>query len=180
MVFSPRVIVPALLVCCCGEGTTDTAAPTEPRDAAVLADMAAWVWSDSDPEPGHDPGSGPCAASSYGLEGSVLEVDTGLCPYAVLEQPLLADLRQGELIELVWWHNQLVAEEEAVGHVLLVADGVVLYEREVPIPSEPLAYTEVVEVAADVPEGAALVLHLHNHGANAWSFLRIERLAPTR
>jgi hypothetical protein len=143
--------------------------------------MGAWVPSEADPEPTHRQADDDCPEAGWGLEGSVLEVETGTCSYGVLEQPLLAELWPGDEVELVWWHNQLVSEEPATGHVLLTVGGHVLYEREVAIPHEPDAYTETVTVSERVEAGEPVVLHLHNHGANSWSFLRVERLAaPAR
>lgn len=177
-----RVSLPSLCLCvaCGGEaGLVDDSAPPAraPRTAAVLADMAAWAEGGVDPMPEHAAPESTCPPSGWGLEGAALEVSTGVCTHAVLEQPLLADLMPGDRVEVVWWHNQLVAESPATGHLLLAVDGETLYEREVAIPSDADAYTEQVEITRAVVAGAPLVLHLHNHGANDWTLLRIERLA---
>lgn len=162
------ILLPLLLIACTGPGE-----PAEPRPGADLLDVEAFVLSDADPL-GH--GDVDCPAAAWTIEGATVEVDTGACPLAVLEQPLLADVLPSDTLELVFWHNQLVAEEEAEAHLALLIDGTVIYERFVPIPSEPEAYTErITGVRAD--PGALLQLHLHNHGANSWNLLHVERLA---
>jgi hypothetical protein len=89
----------------------------------------------------------------------------------------VADFRAGEPIELVFWHSDLVAEAPAEAHLALAIDDQVLYEGTVLIPSPPAAYTEAFEAPFDAPVGSVATLHLHNHGANVWNFLRFERMS---
>ncbi len=153
-----------------------TGAPPSDRAAADLVDMAAWAAATSpDPLPEHRPDPADCAASGLLLEGSTFEINTGLCRYAFLEQPLLADLEPGDEVEVVMYHSDLVATEPALGHFALLVGEQVLWERFVPIPSVPDAYTDLVEVAFAASAGDPLLLHVHNHGANTWNLLRVER-----
>ena len=158
----------------------DSGATGGPRPAAALVDVAAWAEDPAaDPLPAHRPAGATCAPSGWGREGSSLEVETGLCPYAVFAQPALADLRPGEEVELVLWHKDLVAEEPAEAHVLVSVGDVVLFDRRVPIPSGPEAYTETVTVQGRAAAGDPVVWHLHNHGANSWNLLSVDRRATT-
>ncbi len=127
-------------------------------------------------EPSDNLGHGEvdCPPAAWTIEGATVEIDTGACPLAVLEQPLLDDVQPGDTLELVFWHSQLVAEEEAEAHLALLVDGTVIYERLVPIPSDPEAYTEEITGVSAEP-GDLLQVHLHNHGANAWNLLHLER-----
>jgi hypothetical protein len=102
-------------------------------------------------------------------------VNTGLCTYAFLEQPLLADVAVGDEVEVAMWYSALVSTEPAEGHMALLIDGRLLWERVVPIPSDADAHTDLVEVGFDAPAGALIQLHVHNHGANTWNLLRVER-----
>lgn len=175
-----RLLPPAVFLAACtgpGAGGDSTAPPVAPRPAAALADMGLWALGVDDPEPAHAPVDAGCPEAGWGLEGAALEVSTGTCTYAVLEQPLLGDLQPGDRVEVVWWHNQLVADAPATGHLLLAVGGQALYEREVAIPASADAYTETVTVGTAAAVGEPLVLHLHNHGANDWTLLRVERLA---
>mgnify|MGYP000088099263 CR=1 FL=1 len=176
---APLLVAVALVACAdAPPAASDSGVASTPeRLPAALVDSAAWVENPTaDPMPEHRPADSDCAPSGWGLEGSSVEVDTGLCPFAVLAQPALADLRRGDRVEVVLWHKDLVAEEPAEAHVLITMGDVVVYEDFVAIPAEPVAYTEEVEVAGDAPAGAPIVLHLHNHGANSWNLLSIDRL----
>jgi hypothetical protein len=161
-----------LLAACTGTDDPSTVTDTGPRPGADLLDVNAFVLSAVDPL-GH--GTVDCPPAGWSIEGATVEVDTGACALAVLEQPLLADVRPSDTLEVVFWHNQLVAEEAAEGHLALLIDGAVIYERSVPIPQEPQAYTESFPGITAAP-GALLQLHLHNHGANSWNLLHLERL----
>ncbi len=156
-----------MLLCACSGG----AEPEAPRASADLLDVAAFVPADVDPM-GHGRVDGPPVG--WTLEGVTLEIDTGACHLAVFEQPLLADVRPDDVLELVFWHNQLVAEEPAEAHFALLVEDEVVYERFVPIPSDPLAYTDRFDGVTAAP-GDRLQLHLHNHGANTWNLLHLER-----
>jgi hypothetical protein len=150
----------------------------EPRPEVELADMHAWGGPTA-ADPFDDvPADGACPMGGTTIEGSTFETNTGICTYLWAEQPLLADLVPGDVIELVFWHSTLVSDDPAAqGHLALAVDGEVLYDRRIPIPNDYAAYTEQAEVGFAAEAGAPLGLHLHNHGANTWNLLRITRLA---
>jgi hypothetical protein len=154
------------------------AAPTEPREEAVLVDMAAWQPGDvavaPDPFPDHRPAEADCPEGGALLEGASFEIRTASCSYGWFQQPTLADLRPSDAVEIVFWHSTLVSDPPAQGHIALVVGDEVLYERYIDIPSEPAAYTETV-AGVSAPAGSVATLHLHNHGANDWNLLRVER-----
>ena len=144
-----------------------------PRTEASLIAAERFVPTEVDPIP-H--GTVDCPVAGWGVEGATLEVDTGVCRYGVFEQTLLDDLQPSDVVELVFWHNQLVAEGPASGHLAFAIDDVVVYEIEVPIPAEPTAYTETF-TGVRAYAGSMVRVHLHNHGANAWNVLHMDRLA---
>lgn len=129
-----------------------------------------------DPLASHRPPDGACPEGSVLVEGGSIEVNTGICSYAWLQQPTLADLRAGDEVELVFWHSALVADGPAEGHIALWVDGEPLYDRVIAIPSDAAAYTETVSVPFSSAVGAIVTLHLHNHGVNTWNLLRVERV----
>lgn len=145
----------------------------------VLADMARWQpATGADPLAAHRPVGASCASGAE-LEALTFEIDTELCAYAFFEQPLGQALEPGARVVVGLWHADLAAAEPATGHVALLADGAVIWERTVPIPSPACVYDDVVEVEAPIERGTPLQLHLHNHGANTWNLRRVER-APDR
>ncbi len=151
------------------------------RPEVPLAAMDAWIVGSEDVDPfaAHRGDVAECPVGTVTVEDGALEVDTGLCDYVLLEQPLLADVQAGELVEIVFWHNELAALSPAEAHVAFAIDGSVVVEHTIPIPSLAAAYAETVEITDDVAVGAPLVLHLHNHGANTWNVLRITRLSDS-
>jgi hypothetical protein len=148
-----------------------------PGEAEALIDPAAWtpVAPAADPLAAHrPPGDGdvdPCPPSTWGLEGPVLEVQTGACTYLALAQPALVALAEGDTLETTVWHADLDAAEPATGHVALLVGDAVVWEAVVEIPTEAdvLAVSVPVEAAWAGPAGTPIGLHLHNHGFNAWS-----------
>lgn len=161
-------------------GADDGGSSTDgPRTSALLVDMTAWGAGDAaveaDPLPDHRPVEGDCPEGSSLMEGGSFEVRTGTCTYGWFQQPSLADLRVGDVVELVYWHSTLVSDPPAEGHFALYVGDDPLFDATIPIPHDPAAYTEQVTVAAAAPVGAIVTLHVHNHGANDWNFLRVER-----
>ncbi len=171
-------MIAVLAMGCEGRDTTVDSG-TSVRPAADLVDMSAWIPGDEalgpDPLPSHRPAGGTCPDGSVLVEGASVEIQSGICTYAWLQQPALVDLVAGEAVELVFWHSALVAESPAEGHLALYVDGEALYDRTVAIPADAAAYTETAVVATDSPQGAIVTLHLHNHGVNTWNLLRVER-----
>lgn len=170
-----------LLACGPDGAPTDSGRPAEPRPAAALVDMAAWQPGDAavhaDPDADERAPGTDCPTGGSYLEGSSLEINTALCTWAWFQQPALADLRRGDVVELVYWHSALVADPPAQGHLALSVGDEVLYDTLVDIPKDAAAYTESVEVGFDAAAGEVVTLHLHNHGANTWNLLRVDRQA---
>lgn len=165
---------------CAGDDPPGTDSATDgPRTQAVLVDMAAWdVGSESvqpDPLPDHRPVDGACPPGGTLLEGAAFEIQTGTCTYAWFQQPSLTDVRPGDVIEVVFWHAALVNETPAQGHLALFVGDDLLYEKWVDIPHDPAAYTETAIPSFSAPAGTPVTLHVHNHGANNWDLLRVER-----
>ena len=108
--------------------------------------------------------------------GQALAVDTGLCNFATVRQPMVVALRPGDTLRLELWHGLLDAPEVATATVVVATPDRELLRGTFPIPSpsQQTALTTTVDVA--VSAGTTLYLHLNNHGDNAWNFLTLERL----
>ncbi|MEZ4236693.1 MAG: hypothetical protein R3F59_11170 [Myxococcota bacterium] len=176
------MIALALAGCTGGPGG-DSGAATGPtaRTEAELVDMHAWsrgdpaVW----PEPmaDHFPSDGDCPEGGAYTEGASFEIRTGTCTHGWFQQPSLVDLVPGDVVEVVFWHGTLVADPPAQGHLAILVGDDLLYDKVVEIPGDPNAYTEQVDVDFAADAGVPVTLHLHNHGANDWNVLRVERQA---
>ncbi|MEQ1566523.1 MAG: hypothetical protein ABMA64_12850 [Myxococcota bacterium] len=174
-------MIAALLVGCGGaDGAGDSGSPLA-RAAGTLVAMDGWTPGDvavaADPYAPDRPVGADCPPSGYTVEGSSFEVNTGSCTWAWFQQPAAVDLIPGDVVEIVFWHSVLVADGPATGHLALSVGDAPLFEATVDIPHDPAAYTEVVEVPFTSDPGDVVTLHLHNHGANTWNLLRVERQA---
>lgn len=178
--------LPLLVACTSGDrvaldgsdSPTDTAEPGLDAPPAALVVMDAWEQTElPDPLEDHRPDGAECGLGSWGLEGSTLEVETGACDFLSVRQPLLTTIREGETLELVFWHAWLTAEDPAQGHLALFVGDALLWETWIDIPGDPASYTEVFRSPLGAVSGESVTLHLHNHGANTWNVLRLERVA---
>ncbi len=112
-----------------------------------------------------------------------MELDTACCNYLAVSHPLQVALEAGDTVAAVFSHATLrsLSEEEGLsGHIALGLEGVRLWERNVPIPAEATPYEIQVLAPFAAPVGAALQLHLHNHGYNTWRLVSFRtRRAPS-
>lgn len=161
-----RCLIPVLALAACG--------PSEP---IPLVEGTSWTAAPagSDPVPAHDEGAS-CGAGGFGDELGGLEVDTEICPYAVLQHELIDGFSARDTLKINWWHSDLVWAEEASGHFMLTLRGEVLYERTVTIPADASATLEEFQPGLDAEPGEPLVLHLHNHGYNTWNLFELSKL----
>lgn len=158
-----------------GLGACD-AGPRPPADQwTTLLAQADWqsswrqVTAAADPLASHRPEQVVCAyEKGYITEDLDIELDTGACNYIALTQPVPYRLLAGDQLRLVVWHYPLTATLPASAHVAALLDGDLLWQRDVPIPTPADLYDATVPVPRDLPPGAPLTLHLHNHGANQW------------
>ena len=176
------IFVASLLASAC-----TTSEPGEDMDMGVvtpeeptwrtLIDHTQWQVqnADADPEADHRPSSVECMGGWYEELGG-LEVDTSLCNYLSLEQPLMADLEQGDPVRLRMWWASLASVDPAEGHIAVFIDGMPLWEERVAIPGPAEARSLEFESPISAPAGATLTLHLHNHGYNTWNFHELTAL----
>ena len=154
--------------------------PVPPPEPEAVTHPENWAWGNlqADPIGEHQPETPDCPPSTWGEEGGRLEVQTGVCDFAWLVQPTLISLKAGDTISVASWHQGLDAGEPAEGHLALVLDGELLWELWASIPSPPEVFTDEVVVERDVPAGAEVGVHLHNHGFNSWSVGELMRTIP--
>ncbi|RMF18298.1 MAG: hypothetical protein D6761_02965 [Candidatus Dadabacteria bacterium] len=119
-----------------------------------------------------DPGG---IGTEVGHDGTTLEVDTGLCNFATVRQPLKAALGAGDTLQLDLWHGVLDAPEVATATVIVATEEALLLQGAFPIPSASGQASLTGAVGADIPVGTFVYLHLNNHGDNAWTFLALEK-----
>ncbi|MCX4241360.1 hypothetical protein [Paraliomyxa miuraensis] len=104
----------------------------------------------------------------------VLEIDTDFCNYATVEQPSLRTLRPGDRIAISVWHYDLTAPEPTQAHLALAIDGELVWEQHLPVPTAPALIEDELEIDREIPAGAPLQFHVHNHGANTYDLVSLE------
>jgi len=134
----------------------------------------------SDPWPSHQPDSIECGAGGWLIETGVLEVQTDVCNYPLLAQPLVSDIPAGSQLRVTFWWELLTAPAPAQGHLALAFDDTPVWEHFVDIPGQSDILTETFQVDRSFPKGTLLRLHLHNHGSNAWTFASLNLLSSAR
>ena len=122
----------------------------------------------------HRPEELACEEWAYRPEDGAFEVDTGVCNYLSVEQPSLAAIRQGDIVDIALWHQSLVAPS-GQAHLAILIGGDLIWEKTVDIPSYPAAYSPQIAALRAYPTGTPIVFHLHNHGSNNWQLLHLKR-----
>ena len=147
---------------------------TESLSLVAVDDWVEQAASD-DSLAGHRPASVECPDNSWYNEQGALEVETGYCNYLSLGQPGLTELQAGDTLHLVLWHADLAFEEPASAHVAVTIAGKLVWEAEVAIPAQANIFDVRVPVDFDAAVGSKVEYHLHNHGYNSWTLLKLER-----
>jgi hypothetical protein len=155
------------------ETSTSTGESGDGGELAPLIDHELWenLEADADPLADHRPETVDCGIAGWYLEADLdtLEVDTNFCNYLAIGQPSLVALEQGQLVQVILYHFDLVAPTEALAHVAILIDGQVLWEREIAIPGDANVFVEEFPSPITAELGSPVVLHLHNHGQNTWA-----------
>jgi hypothetical protein len=174
----------AVVVACAADGSDSADANAEPS-WVVIASPYAWVETPlaEDPFAALRPEDVTCDPTGHGFHDfggdPSYEIDTGLCNYLSISQAALQALPAGTTVEFRVWHFELEADGPAEAYLALDVDSHLVFERTVLIPSASELLTEEFELPADVPLGAPVTMHLHNHGANTWNVLSLEALVSS-
>jgi hypothetical protein len=146
-------------------------------EPVVVAEAAAWMpaMPSADPVPEHRPADASCDVG-FGLEYGTFEIDTGLCTYAVFEQPAMHDIPAGTDVRVIVVHDHLFAPEPAMAHIVFTIGDAVAFEKDVDVPGPYGLLDEIWVADQDIPIGTPVRLHLHNHGVNSWRVLDIRTL----
>lgn len=160
-------------------GSTSTTGVVTSGSAQSLVTPDAWLPAAADQDPLVDerPADVQCALG-FGEEVGAFEVDTELCLYGAFAQPSLAPVQAGDTIELVLLHDDLYAVDPATAHLAIALGDDVVWQTEIPIPSEAALVRPSWTAAADVPVGTPVHFHVHNHGVNNYRLIDLTVAPP--
>lgn len=159
----------ALIISCGQRPASSPSGPSEDTSWRALLSADAWVPSSHDPFIAHRPSSIDCDPGAVQEELGGTEINTALCNYISLEQPLLRAAQRGDEIRVLLWWQTLASEAPAEGHLALWLDDRALFETYVAVPGPADIVEVLLEVHQTIPQGTPLILHLHNHGYNTWN-----------
>jgi hypothetical protein len=169
----------------CSDGTTKTDGTSDSGEAppsGSIVDLVRfdqWEQLDAsdDPYPSHRNDDHACDDKGILAEENTLEINTGDCGYALVGQPLRADLEAGDWVELMMYHSALASTDPlAEGHFSLWIGEHLYWERTMAIPSAAEVYWVPTAIDWDAEAETMVRLHLHNHGANSWRVAYLRRL----
>jgi hypothetical protein len=151
-------------------------------DRASLIDHSAWTELPSDADPFWDADAGyrRCVLGDYVIEGTVspyLEVNTTACNYVTLTQAARLDLQPGDEVALALSHQDLLGDG-AIGFAAVQVGDDEVWSKTVPVTAVAQSHNLTHPVSTSLPKGTPVLFHVHNHGANAWRLLSLERLRP--
>ena len=175
----PRWSYGVLVAAACGspEVPPDDEEHEGPRQ---LVDPGAWteVVGERDPFAAGPPTRRACDPEiGFGPEpfGGVdaFEVYTGACNWVTVEQPLLEDVRPGDLVKPRLWHFDLTSPTPAEGYAAVAFEGETVWDYRTPIPAPGRLVAHGFVAEDGIPEGTMVQFHVDNHGSNAWSLIEI-------
>ena len=144
---------------------------TGPRKPALpLIHYKNWkrVPLEKDPYRAYRKTNSRCEALGMKFEDDLLELDTRYCNYITLEQHSLTEVREGEALQFVMWHQTLTSSTPGKAYVVITIDGQQIWKKDILIPGKAKAYQPFWTPKKPIPKGARIVFHLHNHGENSW------------
>lgn len=164
-----------LILMACGDDH-QVAADLDASGPTLLLDHTAWTALDpsQDAFAEHRPPEIRCPTEAIFENLGVLEIETNLCNYVSLGQPLGRALPEGGRLRIPLWHLQLFNSEPAEAHLAVVLGAEVIVDYTVPIPSAARIESREIELMGAYPAGTLVQLHLHNHGQNHWRIGPVE------
>ena len=159
-----------------GTNSEETDAITEPVDFEL--DLAAFALVDDGPFVDVEgPAIVPCGAGGVVSEAGRVEVRTEWCDPADLATALPVDVAAGTLVDLTLSHDVLFADGGDVHLAIAVGDEVV-WQHAAPLPQPAKFVHERIALSREHRAGERVVVHVHNHGANAYAIHGVRFVTP--
>lgn len=174
-------VVMGLSLMACDNNDNAMCEKAPPDTLVSVIDHNTWRLAafDEDPWKAHRPENIECAA-----EGRVAEdfagiysfgVDTGLCPFTTVVQPLTTDICDGEQLYVWLWRFQLTGPEGSTSTLAVVIGDEPVWEAIVPIPATSALVALQVPLPHGYAKGTPIHFHVRNHGNNNYQLLDLGR-----
>jgi hypothetical protein len=119
----------------------------------------------------------PCGAGGVIVEDEQVEVRTEWCDPADLALLLPVDLPAGTLVVVELAHAALFADGGDV-HLAVALEEEVVWQSAQTLPVPPAYVHERVPLVRDHFAGERVVVHVHNHGSNAYTLRGLRFTTP--
>ncbi|MCZ6805405.1 MAG: hypothetical protein O7F08_00510 [Deltaproteobacteria bacterium] len=107
---------------------------------------------------------------------TVLAVDTEVCDWLTLEQPLLRDVFEGDEIEIRTFHSPLNGPSGGEARISLTLGDQMIFDERVPIPADSGPINGTWIATKDFQAGTAMLYHVDNHGDNEYLLIEVNIL----
>ena len=176
---SPSTPIPAESEVSVDAAFPDGFTPT-PRMGTAVVRGNAWVRTNFQPtifQHEHNDDE-RCPGLPYREEYGGVEINTGRCHEITLSQPSLIAVSAGEKLRIIAWHSQLISEDPMpqTGTMMLAIGEQLIWTEQSPIPGAARSFDLVLQTQVDIAPGDPVRVHVHNHGANAWNLLSMEKV----
>lgn len=118
-----------------------------------------------------------CGQGGLLPEGDSLEIRTAWCDPADVTAPLPVDVTAGTRLDLTLSHSALVADGGEAHFAVLVGDELV-WEARTTLPAPAAFLAPRVALQRAHVAGEPVVVHVHNHGSNAYAIHGLRFLPP--
>lgn len=109
---------------------------------------------------------------------TVMAVYTEQCDWVTLKQPLIREIKAGDLVETRTFHFALNLGTEA--HMSLVIGDWFAFDETLLIPQGSGAVNQVRAAPKDFPAGTPVLFHVDNHGSNEYLLTEANLCDPSR
>ena len=113
-------------------------------------------------------------------DGVWFTVETTLCGYLTVGQPLLTQVKKGDTIRIrIWYFTITVGEGAARMRVAVGCEPETVWETSLEIPTESGGLImETWTAPRDFSPGEPIFYNLNNHGSNSWGLIELAIMEP--
>ncbi len=175
--FDRRLIAAAIGVAALTAGCNGVGADSGPHTRLVPPDGWIRLQGAEDPFTGEGGADGVCPDTAFGSEEFggfiVFGVRTDGCSRITVAHPSLAEIPRGAPVGVRIWHDPLYADVPSEAVLALAIDGNEVWRGTAPIPSLGSIMTGDWTADRDIPAGAQVAWHVHNHGKNSYHLINL-------
>jgi hypothetical protein len=111
-------------------------------------------------------------------EDTSLTVNTNVCGWATISEPLSDDFAIGQSMFARLFYFQQIAPGIADAHVLVTVAGQTVFQKTLPLPQPSTLIAEDFKSPVAGKKGDPLLWHIDNHGVNTWNILELSKTTP--